>query len=166
MNSNFYFTAQNKDNVPAAYIPDVLEGNWYEDRCISDYDKKKKRDFMLPNPNAWMYDTTYNEYGQQWKNFPSTKEHFAIANDNYISFSGKDNNMYVTTNKHAYDDKYKMTFRKPIDMKDYYKNKPEELEKYRQTWTKKEQRFDTTYKNDLIKVIKDFPNENLPEKKY
>ena len=44
---NYYFTAQNEGNVPKTYDRDVLEGNWYEDRCVSDYDMKKKKDYML-----------------------------------------------------------------------------------------------------------------------
>ena len=147
---NYYFTAQNEGNVTKTYDRDVLEGNWYEDRCVSDYDMKKKKDYMLPNPNGWMYSTTYNELGMKWKEFPSTKKHFAIANDNYINFQGKNNSMYVTTNKHAFDDRYRMTFRDPVNMRDYFKNRQEELEKYRQTWTKKEQRFDTTYSSDIL----------------
>ena len=86
----------------------------------------------------------------KWKEFPSTKKDFAIANDNYINFQGKNNSMYVTTNKHAFDDRYRMTFRDPVNMRDYFKNRQEELEKYRQTWTKKEQRFDTTYSSDIL----------------
>lgn len=147
---NYYFTAQNEGNMPKAYDRDVLEGNWYEDRCISDYDIKKKKDYMLPNPNAWQYDTTYGEMGQNWKEFPSTKKHFAIANDNYINFQGKNNSMYVTTNKNAFDDRYRMTFRQPINMRDYFKNRKEELEKYKQTWTKKPQLFETTYSSDIL----------------
>ena len=61
---NFYFTAQNEGNVAKTYDEDVLEGNWYEDRCTSAYDEKKKRDYLLPNPNAWQYETTYNDLGQ------------------------------------------------------------------------------------------------------
>jgi hypothetical protein len=151
---NYYFTARNEGNVPASYIPDVLEGNWYEDRCISEYDLKKKKDYMLPNPNAWLYDTTYNELGQKWKEFPSTKEHFAIANDNYINFQGKNNSMYVTTNKHAFDERYRHTFRTPLNMHDYFKGKPEELEKYKQTWTNKPQLFETTYSHDILSKVK------------
>ena len=54
---NMYFTAQNQGNIPATYDCDVCEGNWYEDRCTSQYDTKKKRDYLLPNPNAWQYET-------------------------------------------------------------------------------------------------------------
>ena len=58
--------------------------------------------------------------------------------------------MYITTNKHALDEKYKNTFRKPLNMKDYYLNKKEELQNYRNTWTKKEQSFQTTYNADIL----------------
>ena len=101
MNTNYYFTAQNQNNVPQSYIPDVLEGNWYEDRCKSEYYLNKKKDYKLPNPNSWMYETTYNELGQNWKNFPSIQKTFAISNDNYINFQAKTNKEYITTNKNA-----------------------------------------------------------------
>ena len=105
---------------------------------------------MLPNPNQWLYDTTYNELGQNWKNFPSTKKHFQIANDNFLNFNNMDYNMFISTNKHAMDPRYRETFRQPLDMKDYYKNKENELEEYRKKWTKKEQLFETTYGHDIL----------------
>ena len=58
--------------------------------------------------------------------------------------------MYVTTNKNAFDDRYRMTCRQPINMRDYFKNRKEELEKYKQTWTKKPQLFETTYSSDIL----------------
>ncbi len=39
---NFYFNAKNEGNREKAYDEDVLEGNWYEDRCTTDDDNKKK----------------------------------------------------------------------------------------------------------------------------
>ena len=52
------------------------------------------------------------------------------------------------------DPRYRETFRQPLDMKDYYKNRPEELKEYREKWTKKEQLFDTTYKHDILSKVK------------
>ena len=66
---NFYFNAKNEGNQEKAYNEDVLHGNWYEDRCTSEYYNKKKKDYMLPKPNQWQYKTTYNDLGQNWKNF-------------------------------------------------------------------------------------------------
>ena len=128
---NYYFNAKSEGNKEKAYIEDVLEGNWFEDRCTSYYDNKKKRDYMLPNPNQWLYDTTYNELGQNWHDFPPTKKHFQNANDNFLNFNNMDYNMFISTNKHAMDPRYRETFRQPLDMKDYYKNKENELEEYR-----------------------------------
>ena len=79
---------------------------------------------MLPNPNQWQYDTTYNELGQNWKDFPPTKKHFQNANDNFLNFNNMDYNMFVSTNKHAMDPRYRDTFRQPLDMKDYYQYIP------------------------------------------
>ena len=150
MSMNFYFQSQDKQNEEQAYIPEVLEGNWFEDRCTSTYDNNKKRDYMLPNPNKWQFDTTYNELGMNWKDFPSTQGHFQNANDNFLNFQKMDHNMYITTNKHAMDPRYRETFRKPLNFHDYYKGKKNELDDYRKTWTKKEQLFNTTYKNDIL----------------
>ena len=55
---NFYFNAKNEGNQEKAYNEDVLHGNWYEDHCKSEYDNKKKKDYMLPNPNQWQYEIT------------------------------------------------------------------------------------------------------------
>ena len=94
-----YFTAQNQGNIPATYDCDVCEGNWYEDRCTSQYDTKKKRDYLLPNPNAWQYETTYSDLGQNCKDYPTIKKHFQIANDDCINFQGMDYNMFIDKNK-------------------------------------------------------------------
>jgi hypothetical protein len=54
-------------------------------------------------------------------------------------------------NRHAFDEKYKNTFRNPAKQRDYFQNKKPELEEYRSKWTKREQSFDTTYKSDILK---------------
>ena len=135
---------------PRTYYCETLEGNWYEDRCISDFDKKKKKNYLLPNPNAWQYEKTYNEIGTNWKSFPKTNERFAEASDNCVNFQEKDNNMYITTTKNAYNPRYRDSFRPANKSSDYYKNKTEELQEYRKTLTKREQSFETTYKNDIL----------------
>ena len=163
---NFYFNAKSEGNKEKAYDEDVLEGNWFEDRCTSDYDNKKRKDYMLPNPNKWQYDTTYNELGQNWKEFPPTQKHFQIANDNFLNFNNMDYNMFVSTNKHAMDPRYRETFRTPIDMKDYYKNKEKDLDEYRKNWTKKDLIQVKKLKNlkkktifiILLLLMKNFPN--------
>lgn len=95
------FNIPNPNSVlPKSYNCDVLEGNWYEDRCVSDYDKNKKKSYSLVNPNSWQYDSTYNEIGYNLKNFQKTKERFSESNDNCINFQNKNNNMYITTNKY------------------------------------------------------------------
>jgi hypothetical protein len=88
-----------KGTQPRSFNRDTLEGNWYEDRCVSDYDKNKKKSYLLKSGNDWQYDTTYKEVGSNWKNFPKTIEKFSESNDNYINFQGKNNNLYITTNK-------------------------------------------------------------------
>lgn len=154
-NINYYFSAQNNENKEQAYIPDVLEGNWYEDRQTWAYENKKKRDFMLQNPNQWMFDTTYNELGQNWKDFQADLTYRKNNNDNFLNFQSKDPNMFITTNKHAMDPKYRHTFRTPLDFHDYYKGKDKELNEYRQSWTKKPQLFNTTYNHDILtKTVK------------
>jgi hypothetical protein len=146
---NFNFPGQNP-LIPRSYMCDTLEGNWYEDRCISDYDKRKKKNYQLPNPNAWQYEKTYGELGTAYKDFPKTKERFSESNDNCINFGEKDNNMYITTTRHMLDPNYKETFRPKARNKDYFHNKQEELQEYRNTWTKRTHNFETTYKNDVL----------------
>ena len=146
---NYYFS-NSSATLPKTYNCDTLENNWYEDRCISDYDVKKKKNYLLPNPNAWQYERTYNEVGSNWKNFQKTKERFSESSDNILSYQEKDNNMFITTYRHSLDPKYKANFRPQPKLKDYYKDKSQELEDYRKTWTKREQLFDTSYKTDIL----------------
>jgi hypothetical protein len=146
-----YYQLQNPSNtIPKSFNCDTLEGNWYEDRCIPDYDKRKKRDYLLPNPFSWQYEKTYNEIDKAWKDYPKVKERFSEASDNCINFQEKDNNMFITTYKHTLDAKYKETFRQPIKVRDFYKNKQDDLKEYRDTWTKRQQNFDTTYNADIL----------------
>jgi hypothetical protein len=144
---NFYNLQSNSGIMPKAYNPDTLEGNWYEDRCISQFDDKKKSDYKLNSAFNWQYETTYNEVGNFKKISP---EKFSNSNDNYINFQGIDYNMYVTTTKHSLDPMYKETFRKPATVAGYFKDKDQELKSYRDNWTKRSQNFDTTYKTDIL----------------
>lgn len=139
--------------IPKAYNYNTLEGNWYEDRCVSEYDKEKKKGFALSNPNSWQYETTYSKIGQANKEYPTVKERFSISNDNYINFQGKQNNMHLTTYKHAYDPKYRETFRQPIKVTDFFKGKVAELGEHRKTWTKRPQLFETSYKSEISKTF-------------
>ena len=96
---NFHFQ-NNQALTPQSYSSDVLENNWYEDRCTSEFDKRKRTDFMLPNPNSWMFEKTYDELGVNNKNFQKIKEKFSESNDNYINFLDKNYDMYITTTKY------------------------------------------------------------------
>ncbi len=147
---NYPFINNSSAVLPRSYKCDTLEGNWYEDRCISNFDSNKKKNYLLPNPNAWQYESTYNEIGKNWRTFNKINERFSESNDNIINFQEKDYNMYITTTKHSLDTKYKETFTRHVKYKDYYNNKKDELTTYRNTWTKREQSFETTYNNDIL----------------
>lgn len=139
---------QNTSTIPNSYGNDVLEGNWYEDRCHSSFDERKKKNYKLDSPYDWQYTTTYKDLGVDKKDNPTLAK-FAISSDNYINFQAKDNNMYVTTTKNSQHPSYRDTFREPKRDSNYYKNKPDELEEYRNKWTKKTSLFETTYEADL-----------------
>lgn len=148
---NYLGLTNPKNKQIRTYNCDNLESNWFEDRCISDFDKRKKKDFLLPSSYSWQFDTTYNEMSDKSrKEFPSIKEKFLKSSDNLINYQDKDYNMYITTTKHAYDERYKESFRQPINQRDYFKNKKEELEAYRNNWTKRSHLFDSTYKTDIL----------------
>ena len=49
---NFYFTAQNEGNVAKTYDEDVLEEIGMKIDVRVPTMKRKKRDYLLPNPNA------------------------------------------------------------------------------------------------------------------
>ena len=95
----YYQIIQSSQNMPKAYNCDTLEGNWYEDRCASNFDGERRKELRLRNPNAWQYDTTYNTIGSFNKNNEGLKTRFIPASDNYINFQDKDYDMYITTNR-------------------------------------------------------------------
>lgn len=139
--------------LPKSYNCSTLEGNWYEDRCTSNFDSEKKKNFSLKSPNSWQYNSTYDQIGNFNKQYPSINEKFANASDNYINFQNKDNEMYVSMYKKSYHPSHRddLTFIK--HNKGYYENKQNELESYRNNWTKKNHSFRTTYKDDLLKTF-------------
>jgi hypothetical protein len=95
----YYQIIQASQIIPKSYNSDTLEGNWYEDRCASNFDSTRRKDLKLRSPNAWQYETTYAGVGTHNKNTESLKTRFINANDNYINFQNKDYNMYITTNR-------------------------------------------------------------------
>jgi len=95
----YYQHLQNTNTIPKSYVCDVLEGNWYEDRCISRYDDDRKKNYKIKSPNNWQYDTTYKEIGGLYQKFPKLQR-FGESNDNFINFQKKDYNMYITTNRY------------------------------------------------------------------
>lgn len=86
-----------KQTIPQSYSRDVLEGNWYEDRCVSDYDIQKGKLYKLKSPNDWQYERTYDELGKGYTNNETLKDKFSQSSDDYINFQPKNNNHYVTT---------------------------------------------------------------------
>ena len=144
---------QTQSVIPKAYHCRTLEGNWYEDRCTSKYDNDHIKKFSLRNPLEWQFDTTNKKIGEFHLKDKKLCSHFAEGSDNYINFQSKKNNMFVTTYKNSYDEKYKESFYQIKPFKNYYKGKESDLESYRSNWTKREQFFDTTYKDDLLKTF-------------
>jgi hypothetical protein len=51
----------------------TLEGNWYEERCVSNFDKNNNKKLMLDNPSSWIYDKTSGELGVKAQQFPQLK---------------------------------------------------------------------------------------------
>ena len=138
-----------QSSIPKAYNCRTLEGNWYEDRCTSNFDEKHKKNYSLKNPNEWLFQTTSNTVGGFCNHYGSLQNKFSQSNDNYINFQKKKHDMFVSVYKKSYDDKY-LTINQS---KNYYTNKLSDLETYRQNWTKREHLFETTYKSDLLKTF-------------
>ena len=143
------YSSTSQSVIPKSYSCRTFEGNWYEDRCTSDYDRKYKKNYSLKGANAWQYQTTTSKIGEQFKTNPKLVSKFSQSSDNYINFQTKKNDMYATVYKKSYNEKYLGENVKP-NTKDYYLNKQEELTKYREKWTKRAHQFETTYKEDLL----------------
>jgi hypothetical protein len=58
--------------------------------------------------------------------------------------------MFISNYKSNFDEKYKNEFKSASKIKDYFGGKTEELNKYRESWTKRSHLFNTTYKTDII----------------
>lgn len=56
--------------ITNTYSSKTLENNWYEERCVSNFDKNNNKKLMLTNPSSWMYETTANELGAKAKEYP------------------------------------------------------------------------------------------------
>lgn len=143
---------QNKKKLNQ-YSYNTLEDNWYEDRCHSNYDKDKKKNYSLSSPSAWQYETSYNQIGILNKNYPSIQKKFANSNDNYINFQDKNYNQYISIYKNSYNSSYKKSLTYIKHHNGYYDKRENELNEYRNNWTKRDQSFQTTYKNDFDNSI-------------
>jgi hypothetical protein len=51
----------------------TLEGNWFEERCVSSFDKNNNKKIALDNPNSWMYEKTSGELGVKAQQYPKLK---------------------------------------------------------------------------------------------
>ena len=136
--------------ITNTFCSKTLEGNWYEQRCTSNYDNSNNKKIMIENPNSWMYEQTSSELGKKAQDYHKLKEKFSESNDNYINFQDKNNKMFVSNYKSNFDEKYKEEFKPKSNVKDYFAGKKEELKEYRDTWTKRNHLFETTYKADII----------------
>lgn len=55
------------------YCCKTLQANWYEERCVSNWDKTNNKKIMLDNPSSWMYEKTSNELGIKHSEHPILK---------------------------------------------------------------------------------------------
>ena len=51
----------------------TLERNWYEERCVSNFDNNNNKRIMLENPSSWMYEQTSKELGIKQQEYPKLK---------------------------------------------------------------------------------------------
>ena len=58
--------------------------------------------------------------------------------------------IYLYKDSINYNPVYRETVRIPVAVAEYYKNKPDELEEYRNKWTKRPHLFETTYSSEII----------------
>ena len=144
------FNNMNPNAITNTFSSKTLENNWYEERCVSHYDKNNNKKLMLENPNTWMYERTTMELGTKAQNFPKVLEKFSESNDNYINFQEKSNQMFISNYKSNFDEKYTTEFKPKSNVKDFFAGKNEELGQHRNTWTKRNHLFETTYKADIL----------------
>ena len=122
--------------------------NWFEDRCTSDYNKKKESNTYLPHPAFNKYTTTTSEIGKAViKEEEPKKQEFFKSTDNWLSFQPDFDGTFKTT--------HRVDFSSPSDQEPKFKIKdtfltknPKALEEYREKYTHAGHNFNRTYLGD------------------
>ena len=132
-----------------SYNSKTLNGNWFEERCTSTFNKNDKANTYLANPTANKYTTTNMEVGKATAppQEESKKGEFFKCTDNWMSFQPDYDGTFQTT--------MRQDFSSPSDQKPKFQIKqtyltrdPEALEEYRQTYTQGGHNFNRTYLGD------------------
>ena len=126
----------------------TLNGNWFEDRCTSDYNTQDKANTYLPHPSQNKYITTNNSIGVGVaETNPYEKTQFFNSTDNWMNFQPDFDGTFKTTQRVDYsqpsDQDAKFKIKETFLTKD-----PEALEKYREKYTKAGHNFNRTYLGD------------------
>ncbi|KRX07157.1 hypothetical protein PPERSA_00067 [Pseudocohnilembus persalinus] len=128
------------------YGSNVLIGNWQEERCDPDN-----------RYNAFYYERKFgeNEYESRTQN----EMKFADTKQNWMKFRGTDQDHFVTMHRQEYKDpkeqKRTSELNKFVLRKGVFEQNPEQMEQYRERWTKSKQTFDRTYLGNTQQSFKD-----------
>jgi hypothetical protein len=61
------------NSITNTYCSKTLQANWFEERCVSNWDKNNNKKIMLDNPSSWMYEKTSSELGVRHSEYPKLK---------------------------------------------------------------------------------------------
>jgi len=136
------------------YNSKILCGNWFEERCTSQFDEENlKTNTYLPNPCILYikyFKIDYDKYRTSYRDIGSKtsyqREKFSGSTDNWLNFQPKQDA------KATFATTAKLSFVKPKEMKAPFSLKhtaltkdPEKLEEYRSRWTNGHSDFPRTY---------------------
>ena len=133
----------------------TLNGNWFEDRCTSTFNKKDTANTYLPHPAINKYQTTTMDVGKAVPAGPIaptatgeiSKKEFFKSTDNWMSFQPDYDGTFNTTQRVDYS---MPSDQKPkFQMKQTYLTKnPDALNEYREKYTHAGHNFSRTYLGD------------------
>ncbi|KAL4463026.1 hypothetical protein ABPG72_006732 [Tetrahymena utriculariae] len=134
------FVLQQTTEPEKKFNSTVLIGNWYEERCDPNRGQSKfynERKFADNNYQKYtLSENKFQETSNSWLNFQENKAE--VKNDQFIT-------MNMQEYKKPSEQKRNSELKPFIVKKSHFDKHPNELEEYREKWTKSAHIFDRMY---------------------
>ena len=125
-----------------SFEPKTLEGNWFEERCTTEYDVGNKSATYMRHPSAGKFTLSSQETGCIKSSEPNEK--FFTSTSNWMNFQPGVKDTFQTTSRQDFG--APETQDSKFSLKDNYLTKDsEKIEEYRKKWTAGGHNFNRTY---------------------